>query len=203
MEPYYSNSLSHFKSTNTVASAADLTAYASANNYSPPPSIEPTPSPAEMSDNICANCGGAPKNRCAGCAEGVDCHGKHSPTYYCGKKCQQEHWQASHKTECKAANDRKALYRAGGILQPVFEAVRRLTWFDNILEANWDGDGEQRKLVVRFGEMITGADFHKFQDDLLPDEQAKKALLADGAGMVALPTMSSVLRLLLQGKSPR
>lgn len=202
MEPYYSKSLAHFKSIDNVASVPDLTAYASANGYSTPPLMNLETSPAEISGKACANCGEAPKNRCAGCAEGVDRHGNRSPTYYCGKECQQKHWQATHKGECKAANDRKVLYRAGTILEPLFEAVRRLIWFDNILEAKWDGEGEQKKLVVRFGEMITGADFHKFQDELLPDEQAKKALLADGAGLVALPTMSSVLRLLLQGKSP-
>jgi len=203
MEPYYSKSLSQFKSTATVASAADLTAYASANGYSPPPAINLTTPPLEGSEKTCSNCGGSPQHRCTGCAEGVDRHGNHSPTFYCGKECQQEHWKATHKSDCKAANDRKVLYRAGAILQPVFEASRRFTWFDNILEADWDGEDEQRKLVVRFGKMITGRDFHKFQDDLLPDEQAKKALLVDGSGWEAVATMGNTVRLLLQGKSPR
>lgn len=79
--------------------------------------------------------------------------------------------------------------------------MRRLAWFDNILEAEWAREDEHRKLVVRFGEMITGLDFHKFQDNVLPDEQARKALLSDGAGWVAVAIMSSVVRLLLQGKS--
>lgn len=126
MEPYYSTSLSHFKSTDTVASIPDLTAYASANGYSPPPAINQTTPPLEGSGKTCANCGGAPNHRCAGCVEGVDQHGNLSPTFYCGKKCQQENWKTTHKDECKMANHRKKLYRVGAILQPVSEAIYRL-----------------------------------------------------------------------------
>ena len=97
MESYYSKALSQFKSTESVASAADLTAYAAANNYSPPPSMDRLTS-AEESDMTCANCGGVPKHRCTGCIEGVDRHGRHSPTFYCGKACQQKHWKPTHKS---------------------------------------------------------------------------------------------------------
>jgi hypothetical protein len=138
-----------------------------------------------------------PKYRCTGCIEGVDPHGNHSPTFYCGKECQQKHWRAKHKRECKAVNDRKALYRAAVILQPVFEAVRRLKWFANILGVEWAGEDDERKLVVRFGEITKGADSKKFPDDALPDEQAKEALLAAGAGFMSMATMSTTLRMLL------
>jgi hypothetical protein len=148
MEPYYSTALSHFKSSASVASAADLTAYASANDYSRPPPISFL-TPAEESIKACVSCGGAPKHRCTGCAEGVDRHGKHSPTFYCSKECQQQHWKAAHKSDCKATNNRKTLYKAGAVLQPVFEAIRRLAWSDNVLGADRTREGEQRKLVVR------------------------------------------------------
>jgi hypothetical protein len=130
----------------------------------------------------------------------VDRHGNHSPTFYCGKACQQKDWRAKHKRKCKAANDRKALYRAAAILQPVFKAVCRLTWFANVLGVAWAGEDEERKLVVRFGEMTKGADFKKFPEDMLPDEQAREVLLAAEAGLLSMVTMSTTLRMLLQGK---
>jgi hypothetical protein len=33
--------------------------------------------------------------------------------------------------------------------------------------------------------LITGADFHRFSDHLLSDEESKKALLTDGVGWLA------------------
>ena len=117
--------------------------------------------------------------------------------------CQQKHWRATHKRECKAANDRKALYRAAAILQTVFKAIRRLTWFANVLGVEWAGEDDERKLVVRFGETTKSADFRKYPDDVFPDEQAKEALLAAGTRFQSMATMSTTLRLLLQGKSLR
>jgi hypothetical protein len=201
MEPYYSASLSRFKSTGTVASAADLTAYASANGYSPPPAINLTTSPAEGSGATCANCGGAPKNRFAGCAEGVDRYGNHSPTYYCGKECQRKHWQATHKLDCKTANHRKKVYRAGAVLQPAFEAIRRLVWYENIQEVKWGEHDGQEKLLVYKEQMRMSDDAHEFPDELVPDKRAMRALLAYASRNLALEMMSRMLADLLKGKT--
>lgn len=199
MEPYYSNSLLRFKSTETVASAADLTANASANGYSPPPAIDLTTPSAETSGKACASCRGAAKNRCAGCAEGVDQHGNHSPTFYCGQKCQREHWRVAHKSECKAANDRKVLYRAGAILQPAFEAIRRLTWYENIQRVEWGNHDGEKKLLVHLEEILRAIDFHEFPEKLVPDGRAKKALLAVASEHLALGVMGRMLTNLLKG----
>jgi hypothetical protein len=200
MEPYYNIALSHFKSTANVASAADLSAYATANGFTPPlPSTYMTTSEAQCG-RVCANCGGESKHRCAGCEEGVDRHGKHSPSFYCGKKCQQDHWYISHKANCKAANDRKQLYRAGVILQPVFETWRRLGWVENVQEVKWTGQDGRGKLLVRVGDPEANQVYHAFPEEVLPDQRAKQALLAHKAGLSAVKIMSSMLGELLEGE---
>ena len=83
----------------------------------------------------------------------------------------------------------------------MFKAIRRLTWFANVVGVEWAGEDDERKLVVRFGETTKIEDFRNFPDDDVPDEQAKEALLAAGAGFQSMVTMSTTLRLLLQGKS--
>jgi hypothetical protein len=205
MEPFattYELSLKQFAITKNVADATALADYATAQGYTQPPSTGLTTTHASKISKACANCGSEPKHRCVGCIEGVDRHGEHSPTFYCGKDCQQKHWQTMHKTECKAANHRKQLYRAGAILQHMFEVAQRLSWCENIQEARWAEQDGQEKLIVRLGEFITARDLLGFPDEILPDQRAKQALLAHGAGMFAVATLSRTLGQLLKGKSP-
>lgn len=58
--------------------------------------------------------------------------GNTTPTYYCGVDCQRAAWKA-HKIECRAANDRKLLYRGGNMLQDLFYHLREVL-FDNSIE---------------------------------------------------------------------
>jgi hypothetical protein len=200
MEPYYSTALSHFKSTATVASAAALTAHATANGFTPPPSSTWVTASGAEGGRACANCGGAPSSRCAGCEEGVDRHGKHSPTFYCGKKCQQEHWHMAHKADCKAANHRKQIYRAGVILQPVFETLRLFGWVENVQEVKCTGQDGRGKLLVSVGDPDPNQFYHAFPEEVFPDQRAKQVLLAHKAGQSAVKIMSSMLGQLLQGE---
>lgn len=207
MEPYYSNIFSKLKSTKNAPSAAILNAFASSHDYTHPPSANFSSTFPTESDQTCANCGGEPKHRCKGCAEGVNRDGAHSPTFYCGQKCQEEHWQTTHRADCRSANHRKKLYRAGAILQPVFEAMRRNVWYDNLKEGKWVEVSGERKLLVSFHPadktQVEPEDLDEFWRQCLPDQEAVHAVLAHRSGKLAVEILSGMVGRLLQGKTSR
>lgn len=166
----------------------------------PPPLSHFIPHYETASSKTCSNCGGPPSQRCAGCAEGVDKRGNHAPTFYCSKECQKKHWKGAHKTACKAANERKQLFRAGQILQAVFNASRRLTWYDKIEEVKWRTEAGEKRLMVRVDNFRNVGELAPFPDKLIPDEQAKQVLLTHRVGLEAVMTMSDLVKNLLEGK---
>jgi len=81
----------------------------------------------------CAVCGKDAHFRCQRCSEGLvpDLH-SHVNIRYCSKDCHTSHW-AKHKAECKAANERKVLWRAGQTLVKCFVHFR-MSCFEQTIE---------------------------------------------------------------------
>jgi hypothetical protein len=90
--------------------------------YRPYQSTEDTASPstqANTDDGVsdkCANCAGPANHCCARCVDGVDLHGKKTPTFYCSTACKHIHW-ITHGIECGLSIDRGQLYKIGSLLQ--------------------------------------------------------------------------------------
>lgn len=89
--------------------------------------------PEAPKQNNCANCGARAKLLCSGCLEGLDGNGDPSSTYYCIKKCQEDH-RKTHISECKLAIDRRHLFRIGALVQCAFYTGTKAMWYDEILE---------------------------------------------------------------------
>jgi hypothetical protein len=73
----------------------------------------------------CAQCNQPANQVCKGCADTPDIDKKATigKTYYCNSDCQRLNW-STHKSTCKRLQNRKALYRAGAILQEIFYVYR-------------------------------------------------------------------------------
>lgn len=83
----------------------------------------------------CANCDANATKYCNACVEGLDLNGDSlPPPFYCSAKCQQEHWNSTHKIQCKLAVDRRQLYRIGALVQHAFYAGTKAMWYDEIAE---------------------------------------------------------------------
>lgn len=57
---------------------------------------------------------------------------------YCSKECQEEHWE-SHEDACDIRNKRRAIYRAGKILQTLHYISRAKVFDENITFIETDG----------------------------------------------------------------
>lgn len=136
-------------SDSNVAAATDRT-YAALAADDPP-----------ASDRECANCGSLATLRCTGCDHGVERDGtKSSPTYYCSKDSQCDHWAKAHHHECNLAIDRRQLFRIGRLVQWAFYASTKAMWSDGIVDIEKTEDTEGVQLRVQR---------HHYQKHDLPD----------------------------------
>lgn len=151
----------------------------------------------------CANCAGPGSHRCAGCADGVDIYGKASSVFYCGTKCQREHWDATHSGKCKVAVQRRQLYRIGSLLQWTLYENRKALFYDeieNVKKVGQSLEGHSANLLIW---RKTKADVKKFSnlpESLFENERDKQAALAHQAPAMIL--MSGMLKELLKGMDP-
>lgn len=78
---------------------------------------------ADEEITTCATCRRDGARRCVGCNGAPDNEGRQLyPTYYCSTQCQKTDYIRTHKHACKAAKDRRAVYRVGDIAQLAFYA---------------------------------------------------------------------------------
>jgi hypothetical protein len=89
---------------------------------------------------FCAICGQPAATRCAGCAD-TEHTGTQGPTLYCSKACQTKGW-TKHMVACKAAQDRKKLFRAAELIQETFYAVRAEVFDLNVFQVLRTSNGK-------------------------------------------------------------
>lgn len=78
--------------------------------------------------HLCAHCGGEATLDCKTCKGAPDSTDLKCTivVWYCGANCQKAD-RAKHKAACKAAQSRKALFRAGSILTEAWDIFKRIT----------------------------------------------------------------------------
>lgn len=78
---------------------------------------------ADEEVQTCATCRTDGERPCIGCHGTLDSEGRQMyTTYYCSAGCQKMDYDRTHKHVCKAAKDRRAVYRVGNIAQLAFFA---------------------------------------------------------------------------------
>jgi hypothetical protein len=132
---------------------------------------------------------------------GVNLVGKASPTFYCSKECQRQHW-AVHRPECRLSVDRRELYRIGFLLQWAFYAGRKAMWHEDVGRVkrieHASEDNKAKLLVWRDkSKDYSRHMFPAFPDSLFDEERDKQAILAHEAPGV--PMVTGMLIELLKG----
>ncbi|KAI4723800.1 Palmitoyltransferase akr1, ankyrin repeat-containing protein akr1 [Aureobasidium sp. EXF-10728] len=129
----------------------------------------------------CANCGKVDaKSKCTGCDQAPNADGTPSASVsYCGKECQTAHWP-QHRKGCRHMRARKALFRAGRLLQGIWYAVRRES-FDNAIVKVEEVDGD---LVVHEGDykveptLREGGFYREFPEHLFKNKEDAESCLS-------------------------
>jgi hypothetical protein len=123
-----------------------MTTMSSSNDSSAALATDPVPEQNLSLDSgqACANCGRFAKRRCTGCIRGDNDQDSIGPpaTYYCSKACQRDHWETTHKIQCRLAIDRRQLFRLGSLVQWAFYAATKAMWYDHIMQVMRTRDTE-------------------------------------------------------------
>ncbi|THW92890.1 hypothetical protein D6C91_04300 [Aureobasidium pullulans] len=158
---------------------------------------------AKSDKKKCTNCGGtAPNSHCAGCHQAPSIDGTlHASVQYCGRECQKAHWSV-HRKECKNLQARKALFRAGALLQEMWYTIRRES-FDNAVVGVEELDGA---LLVYEGDynvepaMREGGFYRKFPEAIFENKEDAESCLSLLYCNDSLNHMHQVVEWLLKGK---
>lgn len=148
-------------------------------------------------NSCCANCGKPASLRCGRCAEGLDIHGIKSSTFYCDAVCQKAHWKEAHKAECKHANYRKQLYRAGLTIHELYYFTR-LEAFD--LKAT-KAEKQNGILCVEQGDYGENEILVDFPESIFTEDNDKFAMLAWNSCGEALARMHDIASAALEGNT--
>ena len=131
-------------------------------------------SSASSKTHKCSVCQKEANLVCKGCKNTPDSAGSLTGVYYCDASCQKDDWSA-HKIHCKMSNDRRALYRAGIVLQQLYCTYSRYTWTWPIERIKKRGN----KWEVFYGEEPRSTSpIIPFPDALFPNAQDKVSILA-------------------------
>ena len=153
-------------------------------------------SPPERDVHQCSNC---PKNAthvCKACKSMPNAtDGQVSSTWYCGAECQKAHW-TEHKAQCKAAQVRQALYRAGVLAQQIFYLYTKNTYMWNPGRIEKIG-----KAWLIHTSVYTGTSLPmRFPYAIVSDIHDQEALLTYQGCSSAVSQMHNVVKALLKGK---
>lgn len=154
-------------------------------------------SASEHDVHQCLNCPKSATHTCKGCKAMPNAtDGQISSAWYCGAECQKAHW-TEHKTQCKAAQARQALYRAGAMLQQIFYLYSKITF-------TWS-PGPVEKIgttwLIHTSEYTGTSHLMPFPYAMVPDVQDQEALLTYQSCSSAVSQMHNVVNVFLRGKS--
>ena len=118
-----------------------------------------------------------------------------SSAWYCGAECQKAHW-AEHKAQCKAAQARQVLYRAGALAQQLFYHFSKTTymWCPGRIEKIGTTWLIHPKVYTGTSQLIP------FPYEIVPNVQDQEALLTYQSCSSAVSNMHKVVKALLRGK---
>ena len=121
--------------------------------------------------------------------------GEVSSTWYCGVECQKAQW-AEHKAQCKAAQSRQALYRAGATAQLIFYVFQKTTfmWSPGRIEkigGTW---------LIHPKDDRGTCQLKPFPYEIVPDVHDQEALLTYQACNTAISEMHNLFKVLLRGE---
>lgn len=121
--------------------------------------------------------------------------GQVSSTWYCGLECQKVHW-SEHKTQCKAAQARQKLYRAGDLAQKIFYHFSKTAymWCPERIEKIGTTWLLHPKVSNIKSQLVP------FPYATFPDVRDQEALLTYQGCSSAVFNMHNVVKALLEGK---
>lgn len=153
----------------------------------------------------CCGCGGTAQFICKGCkGSPADREDKMIITHYCSAACAKAHWK-SHKKDCKAAADRRLLYRSAGVSKALFYVHQKMsfTWgyFENIdrhgqyrvVFLNQAKSNARKTMLVPFSTVT----------DLVSDQGEQEAFLTHLSCREAIAKFGPLLAGTLRGTSCR
>ena len=154
----------------------------------------------------CCNCGKVATLVCNGCKDLPAAPGNsRMVTRYCTKLCQEEHWTI-HKKDCKAAKNRRLIYRVASLTKALFYIHNEITfawgYFRKIdrygtiraIHLHEEKSNGRKALLVPFSTVT----------DLVSDKNEQEAYLSYRGSYEAMAKFGLFLvaRLKLEGKSP-
>ena len=146
----------------------------------------------------CSNCSKTATNTCKGCKAMPNAtDGQVSSTWYCRAECQKAHW-TEHRAQCKAAQVRRALYRAGALAQQIFYLYCKITYMWNPGRIEKIGTTWLIHTRVYTGKSL----LIPFPHAIVPDVHDQEALLTYQSCTSAVSAMHNVVKALFRGKSP-
>ena len=155
-------------------------------------------SASEHDVHQCSNCPKTAHLTCKGCKAMPNASdGQLSSAWYCGAECQKARW-AEHKAQCKAAQARQALYRAGALAQQIFYLFSKAIYMRSY--ARIEKIGATWLLHPKI--FISKSPLVAFPYAIVPEVRDQEALLAFQGCNFAVSEMHNVVKALLAGKSP-
>lgn len=153
--------------------------------------------PLEAAHQICALCGKHASAICKGCKGMPDGAGAYVDICYCGPACRKDHW-AKHKYDCKAAQTRKTLYRAGELAKAMFHMMRKAKWKMPIRQL----EKVDKTWIVHLHTKSPGKSrLIPFQSALFPEKQDEEAILSWRNCNGAIDLIYDLVNLLINSQS--
>lgn len=150
----------------------------------------------ESDEQRCLNCEEKATQTCKACRSTPSAtDGQVSSVWYCGPACQKAHW-TEHKAQCKAAQARQALYRAGDLVQQIFYLYTKTTYMWN--PGRVEKIGTTWLIYPRVKK--TNSVLTPFPHAIVPDVHDQEALLTYQSCSSAVSLMHNVVKALLKGK---
>lgn len=144
----------------------------------------------------CLNCAQTATHTCKACRAMPNAtDGQLSSAWYCGAECQKAHW-TKHKPQCKAAQARQALYRAGDLAQKLYYVFSKTTY----MFCPWRIEKMGTTWLLHPIVYINKSWLVPFPSATIPNVRDQEALLSYQGCSSAVFAMQNVVKVLLEGK---